>query len=96
MEFIDRIEEKKRLHRQLDMPHSSFIVIYGRRRLGKSTLIRQVLGDKDVYYMAEKNEIAVQMTLLQSVIANIYPAFTGMTFDSWESLITTFNQLCLS
>lgn len=94
MEFIDRIEEQKRLRRQLDKSHSSFIVIYGRRRLGKSTLIKQVLTDRDVYYMAEKNEMAVQMALLQNSIASIYPIFTGMTFDSWESLLANFNQLC--
>ena len=94
MEFAIREEEQKRLRRQLDKSHSSFIVIYGRRRLGKSTLIRQVLTDKDVYYMAEKNEMAIQMTLLQNAISIIYPAFTGMTFDSWESLLTTFNEIC--
>lgn len=94
MKFVDRKEEQKRLRRQLDKSHSSFIVIYGRRRLGKSTLIRQVLTDKDVYYMAEKNEMAIQMTLLQNAISIIYPAFTGMTFDSWESLLATFNEIC--
>lgn len=94
MDFVDRIEEQKRLRKQLDTPHPSFIVIYGRRRLGKSTLIRQILTDKDVYYMAEKNEMAVQMTLLQNTIASIYPVFSGMKFDSWEGLLMAFNQLC--
>lgn len=95
MEFIDRIEEQERLHRQLDNGHSSFIVLYGRRRLGKSRLIRQVLTDRDVYYMAEKNEMAVQIALLQNAIASVYPAFAGMMFASWENLLTTFNQLCV-
>lgn len=94
MEFIDRIEEQERLRRQLGKEHSSFIVMYGRRRLGKSTLIRQVLLEKDVYYMAEKNEMAVQIALLQNTITSVYPAFTGMMFTSWENLLTTFNQLC--
>lgn len=94
MDFVDRTDEQKRLRKQLDTPHPSFIVIYGRRRLGKSTLIRHVLTDKDVYYMAEKNEMAVQMTLLQNAIASIYPVFTGMRFNSWEGLLMTFNQLC--
>lgn len=95
MRFVDRIHESKRLRKQLDnTDYMSFIVIYGRRRLGKSTLIRQVLTEKDVYYMAEKNECAVQMALLQNAIAGIYPAFTGMTFDSWESLLLNFNQQC--
>lgn len=94
MDFVDRVDEQARLRRQLEKPHSSFIVIYGRRRLGKSTLIKQVLTDKDVYYMAEKNEMTVQILLLQNVIASIYPVFLGMSFDSWENLLMTFNQLC--
>mgnify|MGYP003591175529 CR=1 FL=1 len=93
--FIDRTEEQKRLHRQLNNGHSSFIVIYGRRRLGKSTLIKQVLTDKDVYYMAEKNEMEVQMALLLNTISNIYPSFAGITFNSWESLLTNFNERCV-
>lgn len=94
MEFLDRIEEQKRLHRQLDKSHSSFIVMYGRRRLGKSTLIRQVLTNKDIYYMAEKNEQTIQIALLQNVIASVYPAFSGMMFSSWENLLLSLNQLC--
>jgi AAA+ ATPase superfamily predicted ATPase len=94
MQFIDRTEEQERLRRQLTSSHSSFIVMYGRRRLGKSTLIKQVLTDNDVYYMAEKNEMAVQIALLQKTISNTYSAFSGINFDSWESLFTTFNKLC--
>lgn len=57
MEFVDRINECNRLCKRLERTdETSFIVIYGRRRLGKSTLIRQVLTENDVYYMAERNE----------------------------------------
>lgn len=94
MRFVDRIEEKKRLKSQLERNESSFIVIYGRRRLGKSTLIKHVLSERDVYYMAEKNETTVQLALLQNAVASVYPAFSGMTFDSWENLLQTFNLLC--
>lgn len=94
MQFVDRIEEKKRLVKQLSAEHSSLIVIYGRRRLGKSTLIKEVLTNNDVYYMAEKNETAVQMALLQNSVSAVYPSFTGMTFSSWESLLVSFNEIC--
>ncbi|MCD8268835.1 MAG: hypothetical protein LUD46_10540 [Parabacteroides sp.] len=53
MEFVDRIEEQKRLIKTLNSDKASFIVIYGRRRLGKSTLIKKVLTPGDVYYMAD-------------------------------------------
>lgn len=94
MEFIDRTEEQERLRRQLGKEQSSFIVIYGRRRVGKSTLIRHVLTDRDVYYMAERNEKSVQIALLCNAIASVYPAFANLGFNSWEDLLSTFNMLC--
>lgn len=43
MKFVDRIEEQKRLKGALNANVPSFIVVYGRSRLGKSSLIKQVL-----------------------------------------------------
>lgn len=94
MQFVDRERETERLLRQLQQQHSSFIVMYGRRRLGKSRLINHILTSDDVYYMAEQNEPTVQLVLLKNVMASVYPAFKDMMFDSWEGLLFTFNQLC--
>ena len=45
MKFVDRIEEQKRLHKCLhEAEGTSLSVIYGRRRLGKSTLIKRVFN----------------------------------------------------
>ena len=51
MKFVDRIEEQRRLHKTIhsDNP-SALVVVYGRRRLGKSTLIKKVLEQDDVYF----------------------------------------------
>ncbi len=43
MKFVDRIKEQEVLQTALESNVSNFIVIYGRRRLGKYTLIRRVL-----------------------------------------------------
>ena len=52
MKFVDRIDEQRRLHDALHGDHpSALVVVYGRRRLGKSTLIKKVLRDDDVYFM---------------------------------------------
>ena len=36
--FIDRIDSQDRLRNALSRENTQFIVIYGRRRIGKSTL----------------------------------------------------------
>lgn len=52
-----------------------FVVLYGRRRLGKSTLIRKVLKDNDVYYEASLAEKATQIELLAHTIGSVYKWF---------------------
>jgi AAA+ ATPase superfamily predicted ATPase len=39
--FIGRIQELARLHEEFAAPHPSLLVIYGRRRVGKSTLLKE-------------------------------------------------------
>ena len=56
MEFVDRIDEATRLKDALAREKSSLVVMYGRRRLGKSTLIKRVLSENDVYFLADRSE----------------------------------------
>ena len=51
MEFVDRIAETARLEAALSEEKSTLVVMYGRRRLGKSTLIKRVLSEGDVYLL---------------------------------------------
>lgn len=44
MNFVDRIEETARLRDALSREKFSLVVVYGRRRLGKSTLIKRGLS----------------------------------------------------
>ena len=55
MKFVDRIDETARLKDALAREKSSLVVMYGRRRLGKSTLIKRVLSENDVYFLADRS-----------------------------------------
>ena len=48
MEFIGRIDELNKLEKQLGTEGLSFSLIYGRRRVGKSELVKQLLKNTDV------------------------------------------------
>ena len=48
MKFFGRIAEKKRLHHFLEQNNQSVSLIYGRRRVGKSELIKQLLKESDI------------------------------------------------
>ena len=91
MEFVDRIDETVRLKDALAREKSSLVVIYGRRRLGKSTLIKRGLSDTDVYFLADRSEGQHQRVLLAKVLAQVFPDFEKLTYPDWESMFRAVN-----
>ena len=91
MKFVDRIEEAARLKDALERERASLVVMYGRRRLGKSTLIKRVLSDTDVYFLADRSEGQHQRALLAKVIAQMFPDFDKLTYPDWESMFRAVN-----
>lgn len=91
MKFVDRIDETARLKDALAREKSSLVVMYGRRRLGKSTLIKRVLSENDVYFLADRSEEQHQRVLLAKVIAQIFPDFDKLTYPDWESIFRAVN-----
>lgn len=48
--IISRHQEKKNLQIILDKPQAQFMALYGRRRIGKTHLIRNFFKDKGIYF----------------------------------------------
>ena len=64
MNFIGRTKQLKQLEKEINNDRMSFALIYGRRRVGKSELIKQALKDcqkKSIYYesrqVSEKSNV---------------------------------------
>jgi AAA+ ATPase superfamily predicted ATPase len=91
MKFVDRNEEIKRLKESLLKDKCSFNVVYGRRRLGKSTLIKKVLANEDIYFLADRTEGEHQRILLAKVVAEKFADFDKVTYPDWESLFRAIN-----
>ena len=88
MEFIGRKNELSKLNAEYDRD-SSFVVIYGRRRVGKTTLIKEFLKGKTAFYFLATEELESQsMKRLAGVVART----TGNTllqkavFTDWLDL----------
>lgn len=94
MEFVDRNREQVLLKRALNGEKRSFVVVYGRRRLGKSTLIRRMLGDGDVYYEASLADRAMQISMLARAVGMVYERFERVVYRDWEDVIMAFNDRC--
>lgn len=70
------------------------LVVYGRRRLGKSRLIKRILKEGDVYYEATKSESSTQRLGLAASVALSYNDFDKPTYSTWDSLLSAFNNQC--
>ncbi len=90
MDFLDRKNEHKRLITTLDRQEAQLVVMYGRRRIGKSTLIRQVLKKNDIYFLAHLSDDILQRAQLARAISEQVAGFDKAIYPSWEAL---FNSL---
>ncbi|MEI3519919.1 MAG: ATP-binding protein [Anaerosacchariphilus sp.] len=71
MNFIGRKEELNTLEKEFRRD-GSFVVIYGRRRIGKTTLIKEFIKDKQAFYFLATEEVESQsMKRLAGVVARV-------------------------
>ena len=91
MQFVNRESEKERLKSRLQSGTTSFIVIYGRRRCGKSRLIKEVLTPDDIYFIADQTEAIQQRFLFSTVISRIITGFDKIKYPDWETLFEMLN-----
>ena len=92
MNFVNRIEEQARIRKIISQNKAGFIVVYGRRRCGKSTMIKRILNEKDIYFVADQTESSQQIALLAQTISTKVKDFDLVKYPNWEVLFTTLNQ----
>ena len=94
MEFIDRKKEFERLQKSLKREKPQFIVVYGRRRIGKSTLIKKVMDFSrgDIYFLADKTSEPSQRQLISATIDMTIEGFATANYPTWESLLLSLNR----
>jgi AAA+ ATPase superfamily predicted ATPase len=92
MIFVNRTEEQARIRKILAVDKVGFIVIYGRRRCGKSTLLKHIITENDIYFMADQTETVQQIRLMSQAIATHFEGFDLVKYPSWEVLFGAINQ----
>jgi len=91
--FVNRERELDALEEQYTADGASLVVLYGRRRVGKTTLINEFIRDKKaMYFLAnEENE-----TLSMKNFTEVLSEYTGQeylknaSFESWKDLFEVF------
>lgn len=94
-DFIDRKDYLERVNNSLQREKPQFIVIYGRRRIGKSKLIREIMNwkRKDIYFLSDQTNEANQRMLFAKTAALVgIEDFDKVTYPDWETLLRALNR----
>ena len=94
-DFIDRKDYLERVNNALQREKPQFIVIYGRRRIGKSKLIREIMDwkRKDIYFLSDQTNEANQRMLFAKTATMVgMEDFDKVTYPDWETLLRALNR----
>ena len=73
MRFINRTKELENLNEKWNTKRAQFFVIYGKRRVGKTELVKQFLANKpSIYFLADKRNHIDQLKELGRVVGNFF------------------------
>jgi len=89
MKFINREKELGFLEEQYKKSASNFVVIYGRRRTGKTSLIREFIQNKpNIYFLADIQTESEQLLDFQETASEFFKSdelFKNKAFKTWDT-----------
>ena len=94
--FIDRKAELANLEARYRSGHAELFVLYGRRRVGKTELLRHFCADKPhVFFIATLSSDLDQLASFSQDIWRLthIDAPEGFTFPSWEAAFRALADL---
>lgn len=84
--FKDREEELKGLNKEWNKDEFSFMVVYGRRRIGKTELIKQFSRDKPhIYILVPQDTEAMQKDRILDIISSNFDE-RKPSLESWKEI----------
>jgi AAA+ ATPase superfamily predicted ATPase len=87
--FVGRDAELKTLADAYRAPEGQLVLLYGRRRIGKTYLLQRFSeGRRTVFYQATRQAEAVELAQFSEEVARQFGAFPlGYRFPSWEAAL---------
>lgn len=102
MKFIDRKRELRALHNFYRTPGAGLFILFGRRRVGKTSLLTHFLESNALpnafYWMATTHSAPYQLRDFSQALLQYDPRFTtppssDFTFPSWEAALQHMAEL---
>lgn len=91
--FVDRERELDTLRSRFGRDSADLVVVYGRRRLGKSALVREAVRARDdaVYWQATEETADAQLSNFVSTASETFPAVDDIQRD-WEAQLRALGR----
>ncbi len=88
--FVGRKEELNYLEEKYQSSHAEFLVLYGRRRIGKTELLREFSKDKKhVFYSGHQITDLMQLNRITPILTGHFgQRIYSQSFDLWERVFT--------
>lgn len=90
--FVNRLKEKDRLTKAFHKSDPQLIIVYGRRRCGKSALLRNVLPEGSIYFSADLRESRLQINAFANQANQFIKDFNRVIYPDWESVLLSLNR----
>ncbi|MFM7293042.1 MAG: AAA family ATPase, partial [Planctomycetia bacterium] len=91
--FIDRHHEMRRLGRFADRGGPGLVVVWGRRRVGKSRLLAEWVSRCDgLYWVADESGAAIQRRYLALELETVLPGFSAVDYPDWTTLFDRLSR----
>jgi AAA+ ATPase superfamily predicted ATPase len=87
MLFLNRFSEIERLEKVTNQPESAFLVIWGRRRVGKTRLLLEWLkNNQGLYWVADESSAIMQRRYFCLALEQRLPGFSQFEYSDWGLL----------
>ncbi|MDT8390203.1 MAG: ATP-binding protein [Lentisphaeria bacterium] len=87
MKFINRQKEMERLDRVMAREDAAFVVVWGRRRLGKSRLLTEWCARHNgTYWVADESAGTIQRQYFANEMNTVFPGFSAVAYPDWHTL----------
>ena len=89
MKFVDRINEMATFNNEYRRDEAAFVVLYGRRRVGKTALINHFCEDKPaIYFLATEENESENRNTFKNLVADTFDndLLAESSLNSWEPI----------
>lgn len=91
--FIGRERELSELNELYAKDEFQLFVLYGRRRVGKTTLLNEFCKEKNaIFYSAEQSNNKLNLEKFSALVFQFYGETTLEAFSSWENALTYIDE----